>query len=181
MSRIGKKPIPIPGKVEVVVDGSVVRVRNGDKSLEMNVRPEVEVRVESDPRRVEVSIKDEQNRQQRAYWGMTRALISNMIEGVTSGFSRTLEITGVGWGATVNGQKLDLKLGYANIISMPIPQGVQVSVEKNVVKVTGIDKHAVGQFAASVRAQRKPEPYNAKGVKYDFETVRRKQGKVFGS
>lgn len=181
MSRIGKKPIPIPDKVDVVVDGSVVRVKSGDKSLEMNLRPEATVTVESDPRQVVVAIRNEKDRQQRAYWGMTRALINNMIEGVTKGFSRTLEITGVGWGAVVSGQKLDLKLGYANVISMPIPTGIQVSVEKNVVKIQGHDKQAVGQFAAAVRSKRKPEPYNAKGIKYDFETVRRKQGKVFGS
>jgi large subunit ribosomal protein L6 len=117
----------------------------------------------------------------RAYWGMTRALLQNMVDGVTKGFQKQLEVVGVGYSAEVAGPRLNLKLGFANTISVPIPPGVAVTVEKQIITVKGPDRHAVGQFAADVRSKRKPEPYNGKGVKYIGEVIIRKQGKAFGT
>jgi large subunit ribosomal protein L6 len=184
MSRIGKKPVAIPSGVTVKVgaDRKVVVEASG-KKLEMIHRPEVSIVIDDDAKKVLVNIdeKDNDNRAVRAFWGSTRAHISNMVEGVTKGYAKTLEVNGVGWGATLAGNKINLKLGYANVISKDIPTGVNVVVEKNQIKITGTDKQAVGQFAAEVRALRKPEPYNGKGIKYLEEVIRRKEGKAFGS
>lgn len=184
MSRIGKKPVAIPSGVTVKVgaDHKVV-VEGSGKKLELPVRPEVKVKVDDAAKQVVVDIdeKDHENREVRAFWGSTRAHINNMIKGVTKGYEKTLEVNGVGWGATLAGNKLNLKLGYANVITKVIPTGVNVAVEKNQIKITGPDKQAVGQFAAEVRALRKPEPYNGKGIKYLEEVIRRKEGKAFGS
>ena len=109
---------------------------------------------------------------------MTRSMIANMVEGVTKGYNKTLEVVGVGYTAVINGASIDLRVGFANTIKVAIPLGVDVKVERNMIRVTGIDKQAVGQFAANVRAVRKPEPYNGKGIKYIDEKIRRKQGKV---
>jgi large subunit ribosomal protein L6 len=119
--------------------------------------------------------------QNRAYWGLTRALIANMIVGVTTGYSKKLEVVGVGWGAKLQGQALQLNLGYTNPVHKPVPAGIEIVVEGPMITVTGTDKQAVGQFAAQLRAARKPEPYNGKGIKYVNEVIIRKQGKVFGS
>ena len=116
----------------------------------------------------------------RALWGTTRALLANMVEGVNKGYEKKLQIVGVGWNAQVNGQTLKLNVGYANPIEAAIPMGVTVAVEKDIITVTGADKQAVGQFAAGVRAKRKPEPYNGKGLRYSDEVVRKKEGKQFG-
>jgi len=182
MSRIGKKPVEIPAGVTVKVsDDRTITVEGKSATLTMTHRPEVAVRVEDDPKAVVIDVKNPDAGNNRAYWGTTRSLISNMIEGVTNGYKKQLQIVGVGWGATVAGQKLDLKLGYANIISVPIPAGLEVVVEKDVVTVKGPDKQMVGEFAAVVRAKRKPEPYNGKGIRYLGEEIIRKQGKAFGS
>jgi large subunit ribosomal protein L6 len=119
--------------------------------------------------------------QNRAYWGLTRALIANMIVGVTTGYSKKLEVVGVGWGAKLQGQALQLNLGYSDPVHKPVPVGIEIVVEGPMITVTGSDKQAVGQFAAQLRAARKPEPYNGKGIKYVNEVIIRKQGKVFGS
>ena len=183
MSRIGKQTIQVPANVKVTINGGVVTVESGSKKLQMTHRPEVRIDWDESEKAVRVSIdeKDAENRAVRAYWGMTRALIQNMIDGVTKGFEKTLEINGVGWGAVNAGKTLDLKLGFANLIKVPIPMGVDVTVDRNFVKISGPDKQAVGQFAAVVRSKRKPEPYNGKGIKYNDEIIRRKQGKAFGS
>lgn len=184
MSRIGKKPVPVPSNVKVSIGSDrVVSVESGSKKLTMTHRPEVRVSYDEGAKAVRVGIDeaDAEKREVRAYWGMTRAIINNMVNGVTKGYEKTLEINGVGWGAVNAGKTLDLKLGYANVIKIPIPMGVDVNVDRNFVKISGADRQAVGQFAAVVRAQRKPEPYNGKGIKYTTETIRRKQGKAFGS
>ena len=183
MSRLGKKPITIPAGVNVAINGGKITVSKGDTTLEYELRPEVKVAWNEDEKTVSVSIDeaDASNKQVRAYWGLTRALIQNMVIGVTDGYNRTLEVVGVGYTATVNGQKLDLKVGFANTISVPIPMGVNVEVERQLIRIKGADKQRVGQFAAEVRAKRKPEPYNGKGIKYLDETIRRKQGKAFGA
>lgn len=183
MSRIGKKPVAIPSGVKIgVADGSL-SVEGPKGSLSMPVRPEVNVEVDADAKEVRCTISehDLKTREIRAYWGMTRALINNMVEGVTKGYEKTMEIVGVGWGGQVQGNQLKLQLGYAQPVMMEIPAGLDVTAEKQTVKISGPDKQAVGQFAAAMRAKRKPEPYNGKGVKYADEVIRRKQGKQFGS
>lgn len=182
MSRIGKKPIQVPKQVNVSVADREVRVEAGGRSLRYEHRPEVRVRWDEGDRllRVEVDEALAGDRQARAYWGLTRSLLSNMVEGVVKGYEKTLEIVGVGWGAEVKGQTLELKVGYANPVVLPIPAGLEVSVDRQFVRIRGADKQLVGQFAAQVRAVRKPEPYNGKGIKYTDEIIRRKQGKAFG-
>src|SRR5690606_26952419 len=153
-------------------------VEASGKKLEMVHRPEVSVVVDGSAVSVAIDEKDHDNRAVRAFWGSTRAHIANMINGVTKGYEKVLEVNGVGWGATLAGNKLNLKLGYANVITKMVPAGVNVAVEKNQIKISGPDKQAVGQFAAEVRALRKPEPYNGKGIKYLDEVIRRKEGKA---
>ena len=183
MSRIGKKPITIPDKVKVSIAGDAVTVESGARKLTRRLPARVKVEVDTGAKAVVCTIADADmdDRQVRADWGSTRAHIGNMITGVTKGFEQRLEINGVGWGATVGGKTLDLKVGYANIIKVPIPAGVEVAVDKNFVNIKGADAQAVGQFAAVVRSKRKPEPYNGKGIKYIEEVIKRKQGKAFGA
>lgn len=183
MSRIGKKPVPVPKGVKVAVADGSVKVEGPKGTLSMSVRPEVTVEHKADANEVCCTIPESSmdDRASRAYWGMTRALIQNMMVGVTQGYEKTMEIVGVGWGAQVQGQQLRLQLGYASPVMMDIPQGLTINVEKQIVKISGADKQAVGQFASAMRSKRKPEPYNGKGVKYADEIIKRKQGKQFGS
>ena len=183
MSRLGKKPVPVPAKVSVAINGRTVKIANGDKSLSYEHRPEVSVAWNKGDRTLSVSIdeKDEAIKSVRAHWGTTRAVLANMITGVTAGFEKKLEVVGVGYTAELAGQKLKVKAGFANTIEVPVPAGVNVTVEKNMETVKGIDRQKVGQFASVVRSIRKPEPYNGKGIKYSDEVVRRKAGKAFGA
>jgi len=185
MSRIGKKPIQVPGGVRVTIDtqSRAVTVEGPKGKLSMTHRPEVSVTWDEGENRIICSIGPEQMKQgqNRAYWGLTRALIANMITGVTAGYIKKLEVVGVGWGAKLQGQLLQLNLGYSDPVMKPVPAGVEIAVEGAIITVTGSDKQAVGQFAAVVRAARPPEPYNGKGIKYVNEVIIRKQGKVFGS
>jgi large subunit ribosomal protein L6 len=183
MSRLGKKAIEIPSGVNISINGRKVSVSKGDTTLEYEHRPEVRVNWDEGEKSVTVTIdeKDAKIRTNRAYWGLTRALIANMVEGVTKGFEKKLEVVGVGYNAQVQGQKMALKVGFANTIEVPIPMGVNVDVSQSIITIKGADKHAVGQFAAMLRSKRKPEPYNGKGIRYYGEEVRRKQGKAFGA
>ncbi len=179
MSRIGNKPVALPSGVKVAVSGDrVVTVESGNKKLTMTHRPEVSVQVDEASKQVVVTRRDD-SRTARALHGLTRALIANMVTGVTTGFSRELEVNGVGWTARVQGKKVALNVGYADTREVAIPDGVTVEVQGNRIKVSGPDKQAVGQLAANIRAQRKPEPYNGKGIKYVDEVIIRKQGKAF--
>ena len=183
MSRLGKQPVKVPSGVSVAINGRKITISKGEKSLEMEHRPEVLVNWNQDEKSIVVSVPDgrERERQCRAYWGMTRSILANMVEGVSKGYQTQLEVVGVGYNAAVAGNKLNLKVGFANTISVSIPSGVDVSVERQMITIKGADKQKVGQFAAHVRSQRKPEPYNGKGIKYSYEIIRRKQGKAFGS
>jgi large subunit ribosomal protein L6 len=184
MSRIGKKTISAPSGVKVGVAPGEVVVENGDKRMSFGLHPQINVAFDEGARTVSVNLENAEtaDRQARAMWGTTRAMIQNMITGVTTGFQKKLEVVGVGYNATVKGRNLELKVGYANVVEVPIPDGLEVTVENNSnITVTGVDKQKVGQLAAVIRAVRKPEPYNGKGIKYSDEVVRRKQGKVFGS
>lgn len=181
MSLIGKKPVPIATGAAVKVTGAQVSVQGKLGTLTYTHRPEVTVTVDADAKQVVVDRKND-SRTARAMHGLTRSLIANMIEGVTHGYKKELEITGVGWNAQVQGQKVNLNVGYADTRVVPIPNGVTVEVQGGTkITVTGYDKQQVGQCAAQIRSHRKPEPYNAKGIKYADETVIRKQGKAFAS
>ena len=185
MSRIGKKPVSVPSGVRVTIDpqSRTVSVEGPKGKLSMTHRPEVAVTWEEGENRVICSIPAEQLRtgQLRAYWGLTRALVNNMIIGVTEGYTKKLEIIGVGWGAKLQGKQLELNVGYCQPRVMPVPDNIDLVVDKGLITVSGSDKQAVGQFAARVRKHRPPEPYNGKGIKYSDEIIIRKQGKVFGS
>lgn len=180
MSRIGKLPVSIPGGVTVEEKNRKVTVKGPKGSLELQLRPEIDVKVEK--AQVMVAPNRAATRDVRAYHGMTRAILNNMMKGVTAGYERNLEIIGVGWNAAVQGKKLVLSVGYCNPVEMEIPVGLTVEAPKPTnISIKGPDKQLVGQFAAAVRSQRKPEPYKGKGVRYENEYVRKKQGKTFGS
>lgn len=178
MSRIGKKPVPVPGNVKVAVSGRTVTVESGKNKLAFTHATGVSVKVDDATKAVVVERKSDE-RVDRALHGLTRAMIANMVEGVTTGFVRELEINGVGWTARVQGAKVLLNVGYADTREVPIPTGVKVEVTQNRIKISGADKQAVGQTAAMIRSQRPPEPYNGKGIKYLDEIIIRKQGKAF--
>lgn len=185
MSRIGKKPIAVPTGVSVSIDPNkrTIGIEGTKGRLSITHRPEVVVEWREDEKSIECRLADgvEEDGSGKAYWGLTRSLVNNMVEGVTSGYSRKLEIVGVGYGAKVAGRKINLKLGFANELSFDIPEGVECEVERAIVTISGIDKQKVGELAAKIRNSRKPEPYNGKGVRYFGEEVRRKQGKAFGA
>lgn len=178
MSRIGNKPVPIEGNAKVALSGRTVQVEAGSNKLAFTHRPEVKVTVDQNAKQVVVE-RTSESREARALHGTTRAQIANMIEGVTKGFIRELEINGVGWSGRVQGQKVVLSVGYADQKEVTIPAGVKVEIQQNRIKVSGADKQLVGQVAATIRAQRPPEPYNGKGIKYTDEHIIRKQGKAF--
>ncbi len=178
MSRIGKKPVPVPDKVKVEVADRMITIEGPKGKLQWEHRPEVEVRWDPAAKSVSVSRHSEE-RLARALHGLTRAMIRNMVVGVTDGYERRLEIIGVGYLAAVLGKVLQLRVGFANELQVPIPEGVKVSIpDPQHIVIQGIDKQVVGQFAAEVRALRKPEPYKGKGIRYLGEPVRRKQGKA---
>ena len=180
MSRIGKKPVSIPKGAKVAVDGGVVKVEGPKGKLEFAPRNEMQVTTEDGLVSVNVDESLQGSKQVRALWGTTRALINNMLIGVTEGYKKQLKIVGVGWTAQVAGTTLKLNVGLANTIEVAIPTGVSVQVDKDLVTIEGADKQAVGQFAAECRSKRKPEPYNGKGVRYADEVIRKKEGKAFG-
>ena len=178
MSRLGKKPVSIPGGVKVNVSGQTVNVEGPKGKLSFTAAPKVQVKV--DGSEVHVAAPSDE-RQTRAFHGLTRALIQNMVLGVSQGYRKALEIQGVGYSATLKGKKLELAVGFANKITKDIPQGVDVKVDGGTkIEITGIDKQKVGQFAAEVRSVRKPEPYKGKGIRYEREVVKLKPGKAVG-
>jgi large subunit ribosomal protein L6 len=179
MSRIGKQPIPIPGGVKVNISGTTVKVEGPKGKLEIDHHPNM--KVASDGKAVTVTRPNDE-RQNRALHGLTRALINNMVMGVSKGYEKKLKIEGVGYQATMKGKAVELSVGFANKPLHTPPEGVSVTVpDPTTILVTGIDKQKVGQFAAEIRASKKPEPYKGKGVRYDNETVRRKEGKSFAA
>jgi large subunit ribosomal protein L6 len=181
MSRIGKQPVAVPSGVKVAIQGRKVSVTGPQGTLDLEHRPEVTVQQADNNVVVAVNPKFAEATDANAYWGTTRALLRNMMEGVTKGYEKNLEVVGVGWSAALQGKSLKLVVGYANPIMVPIPDGLKVTVEKQFIKVVGPDAQKVGQFAAEVRSKRKPEPYNGKGIKYTTEVIKKKQGKQFGA
>jgi len=175
MSRIGKHPVAIPQGVTVDLAGQVLTAKGRLGSLSLNVSNEVSARIADGA--VTIAPASETKRA-RAMWGTTRALVNNMITGVADGFTRNLEINGVGYRAAVQGNTLTLQLGYSHDVVYPIPQDVQIACERpTAIAITGADRQRVGQVAAEIRAFRPPEPYKGKGIKYREETLRRKEGK----
>ena len=181
MSRIGKKPIPVPQGVEVRISGGQVSVKGKNGELSFRPHPQVTVAFDEGKREIVVTRPDDE-RESRALHGLTRSLLSNMVQGVTTHFEKKLEIQGVGYNATVAGKVLRLQVGYANTIEMPIPAGMVCELPDSThVVLKSADKQQVGQFAADVRAVRPPEPYKGKGIRYQNEVVKRKAGKAFAS
>lgn len=175
MSRIGKNPIAVPSGVEVQLSGQRLSAKGTLGALSLVVSNEVTASIADGM--VRIAPRNETKRA-RAMWGTTRALVNNMVTGVSKGFSITLEINGVGYRAAVQGDTLNLQLGYSHDIAYPIPRDVRIACERpTVITVSGADRQRVGQVAAEIRAYRPPEPYKGKGIKYSTETVRRKEGK----
>ena len=178
MSRIGNKPIDVPGAVKVTLADRHVTIEGPLGKLEWEHRPEIIVVHDEEAKQIRCTRQDDQ-RQSRALHGLTRALIQNMVVGVTEGYERRLELIGVGYIATVQHNHLELRVGLANELRKPIPTGLSVAFpDQQHVIIRGADKQLVGQFAAETRALRKPEPYKGKGIRYYGEAVRRKQGKA---
>jgi large subunit ribosomal protein L6 len=176
MSRIGRLPIPVPAGVEVTLEGSSITVRGPKGELRRDLAPELRVVRDGDVLRVE---RPRDDRRSRELHGLTRTLVANMVTGVTAGYRRQLEITGVGYRAQKVGENLQLSLGYSHPVEVVAPPGISFEVENPTrLAVVGIDKELVGQVAARVRATRKPEPYKGKGVRYAGEVIRRKAGKA---
>lgn len=178
MSRIGKRPVAILDGVKVAIDGRTVSVEGPQGNLQYRHRPEVSVQLDGEAKQVRV-LRKADDRAVRAYHGLTRSLIHNMVVGVKDGFEKRLEIVGVGYVASVEGETLNLRVGFANEIRRKIPQGLNVTCpDQTHIVVQGCDKQQVGQFAAEVRAVRKPEPYKGKGIRYQGEHVKIKPGKA---
>ena len=175
MSRIGKQPITIPSGLEVSVANNVLKFKKGNHVKELDTKGHVDVKVEDN--HIVFSAKGD-DRQSRAYWGTYRALANNMVTGLTAGFTRQLEINGVGYKAAVKGKILELTLGFSHLINYELPAGIEASVEKNLITLKGDDKQVIGQVAAQVRGFRPPEPYKGKGIKYVEERIIRKAGKT---
>jgi large subunit ribosomal protein L6 len=175
MSRKGKLPIPLPKGLEVKVSGSEVSVKGPKGTLHQTVRPGIKVSIEEN--QIIVSIEDGAG-DLGHFHGLYRTLISNMVVGTTEGFEKKLEMIGVGYRAAVQGDQLDLLLGFSHPMKLDIPKGLGIKVEKNtLITISGFDKHLVGQFAAIIRSKRPPEPYQGKGIRYVGEYVRKKAGK----
>lgn len=178
MSRIGKAPIPVPSGVTVEVKGQDVSVKGPKGQLKKSFRPEITIKQEDGKL---VVTRQSEDRMVRSLHGLTRTLVANMVKGVTDGFSRNLEIVGVGYRATMEGKKLIMQLGYSHPVEVDPPAGLDIAVGKgNVITVTGIDKQAVGDLVSYIRGKRPPEVYKGKGVKYQGEVIRRKAGKAAG-
>jgi large subunit ribosomal protein L6 len=175
MSRIGKKAVAVPSGVTAQVTGQMVKVKGPKGELSLKVVDELSVEMGKDGVAVTPKVMDNRG---RAMWGMQRTLINNMITGVSKGYTRNLDIAGVGFKAAVEGKSLKLNLGYSHDVLFPIPAGIDIKCEKpTMIAISGIDAQKVGQVAAEIRGFREPEPYKGKGIKYSDETIRRKEGK----
>ena len=177
MSRIGNKAIQVPAGVTIsVAEGNLVTVKGSKGELSFQFNSELEINVSA----TEVVVKrPNDSKEMKTIHGTTRALLNNMVVGVSEGFKKTLEINGVGYRAALQGNKLVVSAGYSHNVEMEVPAGLKVELPKNtIIVISGIDKQLVGQFAAEIRDIRKPEPYKGKGIKYDYETIRRKEGKT---
>ncbi len=176
MSRIGKKPITLPQGVTAEVTEKLITVKGAKGELKQSIHPEVKIEVQ-DGKILVTPAGKEFSKKGRGLWGLHRALVANMVEGVNKGFEKKLEIEGVGFKANVQGDELVLNIGFTHPVKIKKVPGVEFAVEKNVITITGIDKERVGFMAALIRKQKKAEPYKGKGIKYQGEVIRRKEGK----
>ena len=175
MSRIGKKSVAIPGGVTANIEEGTLTVKGPKGTLSLGLSDFIDYKIEGEE--IQVNPAND-TKQARSYWGLQRTLVSNLVEGVTEGFSKTLEISGVGYRAQAQGRKLKLQLGFSHDVDIDVPEGIDVKTpDQTTVIISGIDKQAVGQLAAEIRRWRKPEPYKGKGIKYQGEYVFRKEGK----
>src|SRR6476619_8359988 len=175
MSRIGKRPVPLPTGVTATTEGQILSVKGPKGQLDLQMRDEIAYDIGDDGILVKPA---NDTKQARAFWGMQRTLVQNLVTGVSEGFTKTLEITGVGYRAQAQGRNLRLQLGYSHDVNFPVPEGIEVKTpDQNTVEISGIDKQQVGQVAAEIRRWRKPEPYKGKGIKYRGEYIFRKEGK----
>ncbi len=175
MSRIGKRPVVVPAGVTATIEGGQLSVKGPKGTLSLQLRDEISYEVESDG----IVVKPANDtKAARAFWGMQRTLVQNLVTGVTEGFTKTLEITGVGYRAAAQGKNLKLQLGYSHDVNIPVPEGIDIKTpDPTTVEISGIDRQKVGQIAAEIRRWRKPEPYKGKGIKYRGEYIFRKEGK----
>ncbi|MFH1404474.1 MAG: 50S ribosomal protein L6 [Patescibacteria group bacterium] len=180
MSRVGKKIIIVPKNVEVKIDGNLVVVKSDKGELKAKINPVVTIVLEEKDGEKSISfkIKNETNKNERAQWGTAQAIVENMVLGVTQGFSKQLEVEGVGFRVNLNGNKLILTVGFSHDVEYELPSTINAVVEKNTITISGIDKQLVGHVAAKIRKIRKPEPYKGKGIHYVGEHIRRKAGKT---
>lgn len=176
MSRVGKQPITIPNGVTVTAVNGLVSVKGPKGELQHQLHPRVQFSQSENI--ATLSVKNEEDRGDRALWGLSRQLVANMIHGVSEGFTKALEVQGVGYRIALQGTTIVLNLGFSHPIEFPLPKGIEAKVEKNILTLTGADKQLLGETAARIRAFRKPEPYKGKGIRYVGEAVRRKSGKV---
>ncbi len=176
MSRIGKKPIIIPEGVKVEVKDRLVLVNGPLGQNSLALPPKVKIVMKDNV--LELSVPNQDDSRQAAFWGLARSLVNNAVLGVKDGFTKTLEISGVGYKAVIKGDVLVLNIGFSHPVEIKPPAGLEVSVQNNIRKVKGVDKQLVGQLAAQIRALRRPDPYKAKGIKYEGEIIRRKAGKA---
>ncbi|RJF86036.1 50S ribosomal protein L6 [Sphingomonas cavernae] len=175
MSRIGKVPVTVPAGVTATIEGAILSVKGPKGTLSMPMLDDISYGIEDG--RIVVKPANETKRA-RSFWGMHRTLVQNLVTGVTDGFSKVLEITGVGYRANAQGKKLKLQLGYSHDVDIDVPEGIEIKTPDNTtVEISGIDKQKVGQVAAEIRRWRKPEPYKGKGIKYRGEFIFRKEGK----
>ena len=175
MSRIGKKPVIVPGNVTASIDGKTLSVKGPKGTLNLAMRDEIKYTLEDGSISV---LPANDTKQARAFWGMQRTMVQNLVTGVTDGFSKKLLITGVGYRAAAQGKTLKLQLGYSHDVNIDVPEGIEVKTpDQTTVEISGADKQKVGQLAAEIRRWRKPEPYKGKGIKYDGEFIFRKEGK----
>lgn len=176
MSRIGKQPITIPEGVTATISEGSITIKGPKGELTQDIHPHV--MVEQKDSELIVTVKDTQDKQDKALWGLFGSIILNMVTGVTQGFEKKLEVNGVGYKVNVQGDKLVLNVGFSHPVEFTIPKGIEANVEKNIITISGADKQLVGQVAAQIRKVRKPEPYKGKGIKYVDEIIRRKAGKA---
>ncbi len=176
MSRIGKLPVELSDKVEAKITGNTIEIKGEKGTLSFDFSSKVEVKQEEN-----TLLVSPKSSEAKALWGTTRSILANMVEGVSKGYTKSLEINGVGYKFEVQGQKLILSIGFSHKVEMSVPEGIKVEMDakaKNVIHISGIDKQKVGQFASKVKAKKKPEPYKGKGIKYLGEHIRRKAGKT---
>lgn len=179
MSRIGKKPIPLPATIDANIAPGLVTVKGPKGTVVVPLNPAVTVTLDADPKALNVQVQNPENVHHRALWGLTRQLIANAVTGVQTPFEKSLEFVGVGFKIALAGaNKLNIEVGFSHPVLFDLPQGIEAKVEKQILTLSGVDKHMVGEMAARIRRIKPPEPYKGKGIKYTTEVIQRKAGKA---